>query len=112
MTGMGRGYEDSVQKLCWDTVIWLKGKPKTFGTSDEDYEIIREVMHKMGHTGHSGASFGCGVGHGIVIHQLGYSAWYQKMKKTRGRESEQDYDLQNMKLLPEPPEDIKIKWKL
>ena len=112
MSGMGRGYEDGVQKMVWAAMKWLEGKPtdildktkiikNVYGICDtpDSVEEMRQIMLKT-NDGCSGAQYQCAIGHAGYIHKNGYKQWFEQLKKVRTADKEQEFNLDKMELLP------------
>ena len=121
MSGMGRGYEDGVQKMVWYAVRWLEGKPKDIfkgsKSSPQIYGIyitpkildkLEEKLMKI-NKDCSGAQYHCAMQHTRYIHENGYDKWYEELSTARKPEEEQEFDLDKMELLPFMSD--KEKWK-
>ena len=105
---MGRGYEDGVQLEVWRGIKWLSNQPKDIFNDKVKVKKLESIMIDDTHP--SGASHGCTISHTRYMHENGYDKWFSELKKVRKPEEEQEYDLDNMMLLPEMTEEEKADW--
>lgn len=112
MSGMGRGYEDGIQKMVWTGFKWLQGKPKDIFSGTQTYENVygicetpkslddmRKILLEV-NPGCSGAQYQCAISHLKYLHENGYDKWYDEMRTARTKEDQYDFDMERMELLP------------
>lgn len=94
ISGMGGGYEKTCQKMLWETVAWLKDKPKDIFNGTKEYkniygiielpEPLQEIENRLAEKYDcTGAMMQAVMSHARYIHTHSHAEWLAKLREVR-----------------------------